>query len=469
MGLVFGLAEWGSKAHSAALSLDSYLHTYLAQSEDLKIARSNVKSSEADVRIARDIWAAQFQLEPKVTHTDQDLTSLSSGTRSKFYERQTSVDGKWIQSLPLGIDLEFNGNKNLEDLDPTFQYEEYRYSGSLIFPLWRNAFGSADRNDIHNSESLRTAAQNRFEVELLGQCLKGIDLYLQAYNQLGKARVSREKFETAREALKIAEHAYGRRLIREVDVLSARVEFLDAESELEALLRDEEVSLKELELNAPDLMLNTTGSSPVQLAVPEWPKEEFPNEPDFASYPELKAAQRAAEAAEWAMKSEQNRRRLKVDLGVTAGQSKGRAVQKEFYSYTNEFFGFFLRMEWPFNHTDRAQIEKTSEESFRQRQEVQKIDKALKLQWAEAKGDLRVSEAQLKLSNEKIKHDEKRRKRAFELLRGGRIQYDEYLRYSQSYFAASMRQIELETSVFGQAMTLMQLTGRLPRFCEDQL
>lgn len=447
------------------LSLQDYLAEFLIQNEELKKSQARAESAALDAEIQGNYFTSRLEGEYGLTEKNQSLTSLTSDNNFGIREKQSQVTGQFIQDLPFGTHLALKSSKGLEFPENRINSVDDELSLRLGISLWKNLGGRLQRAEFEQKQSLSVAAQKQFHSLLQQQCSQGLQDYANSYALQERRKIAEEKTAKAKRASQIAERAFARRLIRDLDILSARREFLAVQTE--SLSVEQAYRTQTAKLLISVARPNEISEFP-ELHVPDsvFPPDQVPATVDFESHPEFLAALAALQAAEYAAKAEGERRRSDVDLALEVGRRNGRTTSIESYRYKEDFVGLLLKVTLPVNQNVSRQIEIAHRNVKIEEAQRDLVEKNLKSSWSELRAAYELEQEKLKVSEEKIKHDLRRLDRSLELLQVGRIQYDEYFRYSQNYFTEREQILEFRISVLKSAMGLHLLAQKLPQICQ---
>jgi outer membrane protein TolC len=324
-----------------------------------------------------------------------------------------------------------------------------------------------------------------------------VDLFVTAFSAQESLKVSRELFNTSRRAKDISERAYSESLLRSVDIQSARREFFDAEIDLHrktsefeiaraaALIRvtakPEKSKTSESEhLNSAHVPIATPiNVSDFEFASPLTAEllEEIKSVTSLSNPSALKELENSQEIQEMrlqlqaqreALIRELSRNKSNIQAGLLGSTRQGVSPsQQDFVRFQDDSVGVFLKLELPLsaNLSDKIAIER--HKTILAEQRLLSTQRRLSTESVELYQRVLFNLKANELSIKKMEQDQLRLLRAQELLRAGRIQFDEYFRYQSAYFSERQFQIELIKQLIVDFSRLTRILGKLPSFCQS--
>ena len=447
------------------LKLSQFLELFLSEREELKQALAEFRQAEATLRARSDFWATEVGIRPLLNHRLQENTSPEIQD-FKFSERLNTLSGEINQELPYGLTARVEGLKNILPPNENVPSLDYQYSGALSIPLWRNAFGRLQKAEQSQAAAEARRAKLAFETRLIEECLNGFETYLDSFNQTERFRIAQEKLKVAQEALRISEISWKKKLIREIDILSARSNFLSSQIEWKLAEKEASVALSNLFITTRSLLDAHYQKKDLKVEPPVLARQAPSNLPDLDSHPQLLSAQAALENARYAWQSEQERRRPDVNLNVVAGSTQGRTAGIRFFNFNEEFLRIFVDFRIPVNRRDQAEVESAYQRSLSFEAEIPRLKKLLELQWQDSKEQYDADLDRLQWSEKSIGFHRQRLRRAQELLQSGRMPFDEFIRYNDSLFQEEERKISLHQDLLRNHLSLLLMAQQLPEFCQ---
>lgn len=452
-------------AEERVLELDQFLRLFLHDREELAQAEAELRQAEMNLRVRSDFWATEVGLRPLLNYRLQENSSADQPLL-KFSERLNTLSGEINQELPYGLLARLEGLKNILPPNENVPSQDYQYAATLSVPLWRNAMGRLQKLEQSGAEAQLEQATEALQNRLQDECLNGFQTYIESFTESERYRVAQEKLRVANEALKVSEQSWAKKLIREIDVLSARSNFLSTQIDWKLSQKTASVALSNLFLTTRSLVDLVQPKTNLRLKPPVIDEAAPLNPPQLETHPQVRAAQLALESARLEWQAERERRRSEVNLSIAAGSSQGRTAGVRFFNFNEEFLRVFLDFRLPINRRDSAAIESSYQRSLFQSAEIERIKKVLEIQWQDSKEQYEADRERLKWSEQSIGYHRQRLKRAQTLLKAGRMPFDEFIRYNDSLFLEEERKLTLHRELLRNHLSLLLLSQQLPRICK---
>lgn len=438
------------------MNLTQYLKTYLSHDEDLKNSDLQTKISQSQLDKASDLYQNRLTLGSLQKHTGRNSSRIS-------YERITQVSGGLTQNLPWGTSLNLNLDKFLEASHSSLLGMDADYSISIRQELLRNSFGRLDREVRTRAQSHLRLSQIQRQNQVLKSCYTGTQIFIYAYISQQKLSVFNEILNDSNQTLKFSENSYNRKILRKIDILSARADNLRIRSR-------QSLAQKEYQKNISSLTHPiSVGKTSVQLKDPGsifhgWKLETQMEPTRFLSYKEQEQMVLSTESA---LKIARQSADYQLDLGFTVGHREG-AFQRMGTSLNEDYVQLSLTMDWPlFNKTDRAAVAQAQYERDMAVHNKQRTKKELSERQDHLNEDLRSSRERLQISRKKIKIYEQQIKEARRLLRTGKLEFEDYIRYRDTYLNERLHSMTLQNEMWSQKSHLAWLQSQVTLLCGE--
>lgn len=461
---VFGML-WlhGGFAHGKQWDVPTYLNKSLDLDENIKTAKIQRQISQANYESATDTFQNSLEVRPNIYRRELSLPNSTTGTLS---DSRTGMTFDMKQILPTGSLLGLQGTRFFEKANPKFNGLNSDYKIYFEQALWKNAFGSMYR-ERRESASFRIQQMATAETRaLIESCLSSLELYLNAYLSQEEIKIYQQVYNDGEKANSLAESGYQQKLLRKVDYLNAQSDFFRVKTELvkAKAMYQQRMSLfktKIIEEISDDDTLSEPQGYFSQIQPPKVLKIE-----DVVAYQSAKAKIEAESAAYKAKRSES---RSDISLGVASGKttSVSQATATTFGEAVQDTLEVYLRFRLPIiNKTLSADV--SNAHYNMQVAEIEKslLERQIRQQFAQLNIDEKNFNEQIEISqkNQKIKNLQLNEAR--KLLQVGRIQFEEYVRYRDSYFTEKTNELRLKSSLWQTKAKLAQFDDRIVHYCQ---
>lgn len=454
------LAETKEPVASSQWSFQAYLQQYLQKDEAYLQAQLNTKQTTASNQSFFDLYQNTLTLQPSWNETKQDS---SFGV---FQQDRFGVEGSINQSTPLGTNISLSAFKFLDDPDPTLGGLDMQYEWSLEQPLWRDSFGVSSRTFRKAAEATIKGASYAEQQSLMENCLEAAKAYLDSFVRQEQKALREQIFSDSQKALSIARRGYNRKVLRKIDFLAARADFLKVKADLltDRLLYDQAMSAFYTRISTPTASSNLVDPSSFFAQVP------VPKAYDAERVIRLLQSREETQASELNYKATKSNSRSAVNLGVsgrhveTLGATA--AAAGSFNQNQTDSIQVFLRFELPLiNKTLRGDTQSRFYQWKISQLTQQRLEKDLKIQFRQLhlEQDKVRSEIAITNENEKIKRQQLRE--ADRLLKSGKIEFADYVRYRDSFYLEKQKLITLRSTLWQGAMQLAQYGSQLGSYC----
>lgn len=462
--LCFLLSTYASAAQpvSKPLSIQSYLSQFFQKDEDVKEVFLSRQRDLAQNRALTDVFQNQLTLTPDYTSTE-----LDSPLGGSFEQQRWRLSTRFEQQTPYGLGLNLEGAKFFDDPDPAIGGLDQDWTISLEQSLWNNAFGFAARSAQRQFEQRAQELKFTEKQSLQESCVTGAELYINAYVRMKRNEIAQGRLKDAKRALNISESGFRRRLLRKIDVLTARADYVRVESVAVSRKTDFEKSLSELYFR-----LEENPQIQSSLDSPEDFFSEVPRLGAFnaeTSYQWLSASA-STQAEEQSYLETKSRRRSTVNLGASwnqrqtlgaTGNSAGQFNLNEINS-----LNVFLRVELPLiNKTWQGEV--ASQHLNWQLAQVyeRRVKKQISDDFRRLQLDEQQSVKSLELTTKSLGFRKKQLTEAQRLLNAGKIEFNDYIQYRDNYFQEQENQLESLSLFWQSRIRQAQYSDKLGAYC----
>lgn len=457
-----------------SLDLSVFLKEYIQQNEEIMNQEAVLQAADANKEIAQDQWATTFQVSPSQSLTTQKFNPKSGGLGTSVDAKRTLLSGKLTQGLAGGISASLEGFRTIDDDSEQFVGTETEWQGALTIDLWQNAFGAQERAQ-KKAASLKYQAESlKFEKLKRDACHSGIQLYYKTYFELERFKINEQKLTSAQSALKIAKRSYRQRLIRSIDLYSAEAEYLNSEAQFGDQQSRSEITLKNIKLESGALSqsaLEKKTISEIQLNHPAISlvlPGLLQTQPDWSILSKTKIQNLLRDSASWMSQSAKYQNRSKVQAGVSLSQAdrvtyinSGLADQKD------ETLSFYLSLEWPWDKTQPANIQKALADEKIAEAEKYRVTKIAKLEFHSTQEQMKTLKKEIALSLKRSVLFAKRMNRGLQLVRTGKIDYEEYISYSTAFFNEKLSEIQFKQNLMQSELNYLSLLDETAHQCQS--
>lgn len=455
------------------LNLESYLALYLAQDESLKLSQWQTESLEQDQIISTDLYASEFHLR---AYRNERETMFPAFSSQNFSENRNGLTGRYTQNLSWGMQATLEGTQYSGASNPSLGAIDEEYELRLSQSLWQNPFGALSSKRQARVTKLKEASELEDRAQLVSSCQVGIDYYLNARAAQLSFEIVQQMEQTSARALTAATNAYKKKLMREIDFLTAKSEKIQAE--------DQTAQARHYRDQAMMLLINFSeekGAEGIELSEAIFPKlqnaESFfatlqltESQAVLESY-SLQALNKQIESSQDYLHQVKYEQRTDVLVGVSLGRRKGDVnIGAQVTSYEDETAMFYVEMDWPmFNKSRSSQIQKASIELSKNRTQAQQTKRNLWQSYHELKLNQEKLRQQIELAEQKVEIYQKQVNQAVRLIDTGRIEMEDFQRYYQRLLQERLALIDYQRQKFSEKAMLSQLGSSLYESCRKHL
>lgn len=443
-------------------SFKSYLQEFLKQDEKFFEAQYNKEVTTGNAQSDFDVFQNTLELQPTYTNTEL------STPNGNFFQERSNIEGKITQLLPTGSTLSLSGNKFYDDPNNALGGLDLEYNVFFEQALWQNAFG-------YGTRSLKKSARARIEEAtyaenqaLLDSCLNAAEVYLAAYLGQEKKLLSEELLNDSQKALSIARRGYDRRILRKIDFLNARSDFLQVKATNLNAKMNYEQTLSTLLTRVAKFNVKTLPS----LSEPNtfFAQMQVPTVFDKEKIESLKRSLASIEADKHSYYAVKSQNRSKVNFGFNGGHSQRLSATGvsagAFNQNDTDYVQVYLKLELPIvNRTQDGAIDASFYQWQISQVQNQRLEKDLRNQFKQLHVEIEKLESELKISQENQNIKKQQLKEAERLLKVGKINFDDYTNYRDSFFSEKENELDIKSSLWQNKTKLSQFGDNLGPYC----
>jgi outer membrane protein TolC len=432
-----------------------------------------VTQAESDLQLATDLWASSFQLSPTHRTFKRTLEAQSSSDVIEFDIENTGLQGGLNQAMPWGFNFEISAFKNIMDTQDVFLGLDQQITGSLAVDLLQNIGGVQDRARIASAEKNLEAEKLNYQDQALRQCHQAIQLYANAKYALDRLKLFEAQYESAKESFAIADRAYKQKIIRRIDLLSAKSDLVSAEAELATQKANTQQALDELFVQggqAVQRQVQASSGAALELQSPE----QFMSLPvaNFQSWRGSRRAQAAElvkQSAEKNLEATKMAQRAQLRAGVRADiqDSVAQFTDTALFDQKNETVTVFLEMDWPWNQSNAARVRAAESSKVRAEALALETQKNLRTEYLQLLRQKEALAIQLKASEERQTVLQERMQNGLRLVRSGKLDFDEYIRYQNAFYMESSQQIQIRSDLIQNRLGFYNFNQAPVQLCKD--
>lgn len=204
-----------------AMPQSQFVKHYLLHSEDAQKTKTKLEMAYG-----------HFEKQSAIITTTLGVSPSYKEEKSKYYSSPTvTADGlnlstRLDQTTSFGLNASLEYSKFYEKDIPTDSYKV-----TFSEPLFRNAFGKADRLKKQAATAEYESAKLIFENEWIKTCGRAHLLYVTAVTKKMESDILKESLSIAKKALATTESNFKKKLVRKIDYESARADYLSLEDE----------------------------------------------------------------------------------------------------------------------------------------------------------------------------------------------------------------------------------------------
>ncbi len=449
------------------MELIKYLSLYLSYDEYLKNADLQVKVSQSDLDKASDLYQSQWTLSPSLAYDN------GRQARGTLQRTTTRLQGGLTQKWPSGTRAQWSAIKHMANTSSSMGMGD-EYSLSVRQELMKNFLGRLDLEIQSQAKSELRLSQLRHQNQALESCYTGTKLFINAYHSQQNLRILEEMLKDAKKTLQISERSYKKKMLRKIDILSARADRLRIEGQTSLAQKNYDQRVQSLFTPISHLISMTKPSFP---SSPSFqfvnPKSIFQTlEFKSPSSPRESLAYQQGEQRVFSSESKLNiskeSARNQMDFQWTLGHRNHGApfLQAQTSKQSENYIIFGLNMEWPLiNKTRGAMVAKAQYERDMAIQNRQRILEEVTEQQAHFLASLKSSRERLNMSRQKMKLYDQQIREARRLFQNGSLEFEDYIRYRDIYLNEKLQMIFLQNEQWHQQTQLALLQNNMTHLC----
>ena len=453
--LFFSSTVWASAFKSQeSVSLTHYLQVYLSHDEELKNFDLRSQVAQSQLEKAQDLYQSQLTLEPLQTHTERNSPTLP-------YERVTRIGANLTQKLASGTSLRLGTNRYLESSVSSLLEVSGDYSLSIHQELLKNSFGSLDREVRNRAASNFKLSQLQYQNQMLKSCYKGMKIFINAYSSQQNLIIFEEMLKDSDRTLQFSEKAYEKRMLRKIDILSARADNLRIQSQKLQAQKEHKNKMSSLTHPISENKVFFKLENPSQIFL-RWKLGAKKKPLQLLTYKEQEQKVLSSEST---LKISKNSARHQLGLEFTMGRREG-AFQRIGKALDEDYINLSLTMGWPiFNKTRKAIVAEARYERDIAIYNRQRMAEELSEQQDYLSEELKSSRERLQISRQKIKLYRQQIKEAKRLLRAGKLEFEDYIRYRDIYLSERVQSISFQNESWNKKAQWAWLQNNFTLLC----
>lgn len=469
--LAFFIGSLSSASAESKLTLEEYLKLYLRFDESFQQRLQDSRDGQQNLEMASDFYQSSFNFRAERSERD---TSFPVFPGQNFEENRNSLTGTYSQDLKWGMQAEFQGRRFIGKSNPALGSIDEEYNLSLSQSLWKNPLGKLSLTRQKKRQLQLEELKIQEKIQLAQSCQSGLSLYLDAWGAAESYKIVKEMEGISEKALRAADTAFQKRLMREIDLLSAQTDRIDARelSSRTLVKRDQtflallnysqefgQENLKNEDIQYPDLSL------PLNFLNEK--TDHFSPEDSF----QVMAQEKALMAAQLNSEQVQREERSDVSLGVSLGRREGDVnIGAVVTDYQEETAQVFIEMDWPVFNKSRdarrvkAKILQRKAELTRRQTQREILEK-----FHELKTRRRELLKQIEMAYDKIEVSQKQVEQAMRLIQTGKIEFEDFARFRKGLLQARVSAVELRQQLVKEQAQLSMLGPGLLNRCKELL
>lgn len=453
------------------LSIEDYLKLYLQYDESFQLRVEDSKDGQQDLELAEDFYQSEFNFRAERSEKETDFPVFPA---QNFEENRNNLTGTYTQNFKWGMQAEFQGRRFIGKSNPALGSIDEEYNISLSQSLWKNPLGKLSLTKQKKRQLQWEGLKIQEKIQLAQSCQNGLGLYLDAWAAEESYKIVKEMEDVSKKALKAADMAFQKRLMREIDLLSAQTDRIDARelSSRSAAERDQSfLALINYSKQLGQGKLKSEDLTYPRLSLPlEFLEEDlsyFSPEKSF----QVMAQDKAMQAAQLNTQQVQREQRSDVSFGVSLARREGDVnIGAVVTDYKEETALVFLEMDWPVIDKSRearkvkARVQQKKAELNRRQTQREVLEKFHKLRTRR-----RELLKQVEMAYEKVEVSQKQVEQAMRLVKTGKIEFEDFARFRKGLLQARISTVELRQQLVKEQAQLAMLGPGLLNRCKELL
>jgi outer membrane protein TolC len=449
---------FANQSIASSLSLNDFIKLYSNQNRNLTIANGKNTQAKQDAIAANSIFSLSFDLTPTFTKREYEFPSnISYG--QKNYEIAPSLTQKLITGTNISVGAGYDVS---ERSDLSVNQTNSTYTFSIEQSLWKNSFGEQNfalanyRNVQANTTSIETKMMKQTE------CINAVLLYNKAYTSQATTELISLMFMQSKKVFNVAKRNYKKRLLSKINYLSAQADWLNMQDRAAKAVNEHnnnraDIS-KWIELDST-IFVDPFKQANQELSIKQAKEHSFQSKV---------ADNRVKEKASY-YKYIKSKNKAEVNLFAKAGKEN---IANDFsFSTTGDNENYYIKggVQISLSIFDKSEDVESANALIATR--IAEQERALERE-KELITELQLAQNIEYLTNaiengiEKIKIYKERTKAASRRLRSGKIEFQDYIAYRDSYLQEQISQFNRKHQFLEQKMKLVSLSQTTPKFCE---
>ncbi len=437
----FSFLFFSQKSWTLPLAFEPFLKSYLATSSEILNAQRSLAQAKRSNIQSKDQWKSRLTATPQLSFETQ---KFDSNLRDDNSNRTSNLVGQFTQEAPTGTRLELNAQKYIETQNPLFSSLDRSYSAKITQDLFRNAFGQTQSAVREKAELDYAVAELEYRQSLVNTCENAFKLYSETYIQQEITDLLMSQLKDAKKALRVSRQLFNDRLINKIDKLTSENDYID--TELQVKEAEQKLLNSKLQIQA---FLQSNQGLDYSLKDPSRYVQNKEMNPQAETISEIILKKKTL-SQEFDVDRARYDRRTDVQLGVEVGERFGRLsfngpplnYNEEYLRATIEF-GFDVN-----NNTEDADLKNAIYQKNSLAKEIDVLNRTQKSKITGLvalnsllKTQVKSSETQVKILNEKMKI-------AFGRMERAQMDFQNYLLHRNAYLNQKRNYLQLKKDLW---------------------
>jgi outer membrane protein TolC len=449
-------------ASTKTIPFKDFLKEYQTKSSKILSAQQGVAQAEFQKIRQTDNWKGQLNINPELNFETRVTEVVPTQTVSN---RAQKMSASYTQSAPSGTSLTLSGVEFVEKSNPLVSSLDSVYSAKITQDLVRNSFGRTQRSQAKKAKTDYHVAMMDYRQSEVNSCQDAFTLYADTYIQQEKWAVLAEQMRDARKAQKLTKRLYRDRLIHKVDFLASESDFLQTKTQMD--------QAQQLLLNNKRQMMayfSNNDISQINLSDPSHFLGALPTPQNTLTFTE-KMAQEKLKSQEFEVDRAKSDRWTDVQLGLEAGQRKGRlSFSNTLTPFNEDYLYASLNVSFDIiNNTENSALKSAIDVKNSltiQNKIIGKTQRSLVNNLLENNDLLKqlvsTSERQVKILNQKANI-------AFQQMKRGKMDFQNYLIHRNAYRSQQINSLNLKKDLWLNHFSLKrEFTNEQDSFCKGE-
>jgi outer membrane protein TolC len=441
-----------SNSH-AALKIEGYVQKYLKANPSLSQAGQDYRQAKLSAASSASWWNTELSLTPSYTNYD-------SSTLGQY--NTTTADLSLSQSLKWATTLSVTASQSRLSSAPS--EDPWSLGFRIDQPLGRNFLGRQDWLTYSAAENLSKAAQQSFRAKTISVCFDGILLYSSMYKQLQEEKIHLEVTSIAERVQKILSGLYRRKLITRIEVLSSQADILRVRqssekaaaqklSTLSSFLKN--AGLSNLDsLQSPDAVFESLSAKATSLKA--------------AESPSLLSQKYKLESQKQTLSRIQKDAGLDLSLYIATTRSRSALSSFSSTAVDTDTAEVGLTVALPlYKPSSQYATEIETAKMISAQKKLDELKLKHEIDKASLQAQLKALKKQISQTKSVIEVYKKQTDEAYRLLKQGRMEIDDYLRYRDRYYNEQISLLEKKYSYQKNLSRFLAENGFHPGICRN--